>query len=81
MNNRFKYNVTPKANLDSMLIGKNYRFTALTNRLIRLEYSADGVFEDRASQVVFHRDFPECKIVSEVIDGVLTAETEEVIIT
>jgi hypothetical protein len=64
-----------------MLIGKNYRFTALTNRLIRLEYSAEGVFEDRASQVVFHRDFPECKIVSEVIDGVLTAETEEVIIT
>ena len=81
MNNRFKYNVTPKANLDSMLIGKNYRFTALTSRLIRLEYSAEGVFEDRASQVVFHRDFPECKIVSEVIDGVLTAETEEVIIT
>ena len=79
--NRFKWPVSPKSNEGSMVIGKNYRFTALTSRLIRLEYSVDGIFEDRASQVVFHRDFPECKIVSEVIDGVLTAETEEVIIT
>ncbi|MBQ8202844.1 MAG: DUF5110 domain-containing protein [Clostridia bacterium] len=80
-NKRFKWNVTPNANPKSMLIGKSYRFTALTDRLIRLEYSPEGVFEDRASQVVFHRDFPECEIESRVEDGVVTAETKEVIIT
>ncbi|MBQ8202845.1 MAG: DUF5110 domain-containing protein [Clostridia bacterium] len=80
-NDRFVWKVSPKANEKSMLIGKNYRFTALTDRLIRLEYSYDGVFEDRASQVVFHRDFPECEIKSKVEDGVVTAETKEVIIT
>ncbi len=46
---RFKWDVSPKAKEKSMLIGKNYRFTALTDRLIRLEYSVDGIFEDRAS--------------------------------
>ncbi len=81
MNNRFKWKVTPKANENSMLIGKNYRFTALTDRLIRLEYSVDGIFEDRASQVVFHRDFPQCEIKGEVCGGVLTAETKEIVIT
>ena len=81
MNNRFKWKVSPKANEKSMLIGNNYRFTALTSRLIRLEYSAEGKFEDRATQVVFHRDFPECKFTANLSDGVLTAETDEIIIT
>ena len=81
MNNRFKWKVSPKANEKSMLIGNNYRFTALTDRLVRLEYSAEGVFEDRATQVVFHRDFPECKFSANLSDGILTAETDEIIIT
>ena len=28
-------------------------------RLVRLEYNADGEFEDRATQMVLYRDFPE----------------------
>ncbi|MBQ6714561.1 MAG: DUF5110 domain-containing protein [Clostridia bacterium] len=81
INKRFKWKVSPKANGKSMLIGNNYRFTALTDRLIRLEYSAEGKFEDRATQVVFHRDFPECKFSANLSDGILTAETDEIIIT
>ena len=34
------------------------RFTVLTPRLIRLEYSRDGRFEDRPSQVFWHRRQP-----------------------
>ena len=34
------------------------RFTVLTDRLIRIEYSEDESFADRASQSVFYRDFP-----------------------
>ena len=38
--------------------GKHYRITVLTPSLLRLEYSPDGVFEDRATQMVLNRDFP-----------------------
>lgn len=34
------------------------RFTVLTDRLIRMEWSEDGVFEDRASQAVVNRRLP-----------------------
>lgn len=46
--------------LDSNIIrGKNYRITILTDGLLRLEYSPDGIFEDRATQMAFFRDFPQ----------------------
>jgi alpha-glucosidase (family GH31 glycosyl hydrolase) len=44
-------------NTDNMITGNNYRLTLLTSRLIRMEYSADGCFEDRATQMVVNRDF------------------------
>ncbi|GEN94089.1 glycoside hydrolase family 31 protein [Pediococcus ethanolidurans] len=44
-------------NSESIIKGTNYRFTVLTERLIRLEYSDNGQFEDRTTQVVQNRDF------------------------
>ncbi|GEL06646.1 glycoside hydrolase family 31 protein [Salisediminibacterium halotolerans] len=38
--------------------GEHYRFTVLTEKMIRMEYSEDGIFEDRATQTVVNRDFP-----------------------
>ena len=38
--------------------GENYRITVLTDALLRLEYSADGIFTDAATQVVVNRLFP-----------------------
>ena len=38
--------------------GEHYRFTVLTPWLLRLEYSEDGIFEDRPSQCVLNRKFP-----------------------
>lgn len=43
---------------ESYIIGKKYRFTVLSPRLIRLEYSAKGVFEDRATSKIINRRFP-----------------------
>ena len=43
---------------ENTIIGKNYRFTILTDRLIRLEYSPKGIFEDRPTQRVIYRKFP-----------------------
>lgn len=37
--------------------GEHYRFTILTEGLVRLEYSREGQFEDRASQTVVNRKF------------------------
>lgn len=61
---RYIYEVTPKANDASVIQGEKYRFTVLTDRLIRLEYNEDGVFEDRATQVVVNRYFekPDFKV-------------------
>lgn len=41
-----------------MVVGDKYRISVLTEGLIRLEYSPDGIFEDRATQSVLFRDFP-----------------------
>ena len=46
------------SNKDTIIKGKNYRFTVLTDRLIRLEYSPSGTFEDRPTQRVIFRKFP-----------------------
>ena len=64
-----------------MVSGSKYRFTILTPSLIRMEYSKQGVFEDRASQSVFFRDFPENKFSTECSDGLLKIETENLIVT
>lgn len=49
------YQSEPKADSKAIIQGDKYRFTVLTSRLIRMEYSSNGVFEDRATQVVINR--------------------------
>ena len=43
---------------ENTITGQKYRFTILTERLIRLEYNPKGVFEDRTTQRVIKRNFP-----------------------
>jgi len=54
---KYRMTVTPLAKKDAIIKGENYRFTVLTERLIRIEYDENGVFEDRATQIVINRDF------------------------
>ncbi len=42
---------------ENMFLGEKFRFTFLTPRLVRMEYSGDGVFEDRPTQTVLNREF------------------------
>lgn len=42
---------------DNQISGENYRFTVITNKMIRMEYQADGQFEDGTTQAVVDRDF------------------------
>ena len=48
----------PLANPDSTVTGPHYRFTMLDDMVLRYEWSADGVFEDRASTFAINRSFP-----------------------
>lgn len=50
--------LNPKAHDATIVQGNHYRFTVLTEQLIRIEYSEHGVFEDRATQSIINRNFP-----------------------
>lgn len=49
----------------AIIQGEKYRFTVLTEEMIRLEYCKDGKFEDRATQCVIDRKFkvPEYQVI------------------
>ncbi len=48
----------PVANPDAQVIAGNARFTVLTDRLIRMEWSEDGKFEDNATLGIINRNLP-----------------------
>ncbi|QBR48336.1 TIM-barrel domain-containing protein [Leuconostoc kimchii] len=45
--------------MSNIVQGENYRFTIITDKLIRMEYSKDNHFEDRKTQFAQNRDFGE----------------------
>lgn len=48
----------PLANAESIVLGPQYRFSLLGDKILRYEWSEDGVFEDRASTFAINRNFP-----------------------
>lgn len=54
----FVLSTHPKARPEAIVQGPDYRFTVLTDRLIRLEYQAEGRFMDDATLRVICREFP-----------------------
>ena len=54
----------PKADDAAVVVAGNARFTVLTPQMIRMEWSEDGVFEDRATLTFVNRklDVPEFKV-------------------
>lgn len=73
---------TPSAAADpgATLIYKNVRFSMLTSRLIRMEWSEDGHFEDRASLVFLHRQQPVPQWRVQEHDDWLEIETAHLIV-
>lgn len=65
----------PAARPEATVVYENARFTVLTDRLIRMEWADDGVFEDRASLAIVQRDLPVPPFTSSVKKGVLTLRT------
>lgn len=57
-NPRYHFPRKPVADHGSVVSGDRYRFTILTEGLLRYEYAEDGIFEDRASTFVINRHLP-----------------------
>lgn len=55
---KFPFPIHGKCQSASIVAGEKYRFTVLTDCLLRLEYSPDSEFEDRPTLLATNRDFP-----------------------
>ncbi|HEX2620156.1 MAG TPA: TIM-barrel domain-containing protein, partial [Phototrophicaceae bacterium] len=64
----------------AVVIAENARFTILTSHLIRLEYSANGQFEDRASQPFWYRKQPVPVFTVNRTDTDLTIDTDNLVL-
>ena len=65
-----------KSHEDAIMQGSFYRFTVLTDRLIRLEYSKDGSFNDEITDFAKNRNFEVPKFKCEEDDNYLIITTK-----
>lgn len=70
------FDMRPKADERFVIKGDKYRITVLTEQMLRLEYSEDGVFEDRATRLAFNRSFDMPKFDTYSKDGLLHVVTK-----
>lgn len=76
MKDYYKREKNPLACRQNVICGEKYRITVLTDSLLRLEYSEQGKFEDRATQVVENRNFPAIEFKVERHSGGILLRTE-----
>lgn len=81
MNEKYRYKTTPVATDGAIIKGEKYRFTVLTSRLLRIEYSEDGYFEDRATQMAINRQFDVPEFTTSMSNGLLTITTKYIELT
>ncbi len=81
INDRYRYEISPLCDEKAIVKGEKFRFSILTPTLIRMEYSENGIFEDRATKAVINRKFtvPEFEVIEE--DGLLKIITSRLMIT
>ena len=77
MPDNYRLQLRPKARAEATITGDCWRFTVLTNALIRMEYQPEGLFTDEATQTILCRDFPvpDFQVVEE--EGRLEIVTEK----
>ena len=70
--------LNPVADPAAIVVSGNARFTVLTSRMIRIEYSSTKQFEDRATLAIVNRRLPVPAFSSEESDGYLYIRTADV---
>ncbi|MFH1197727.1 MAG: TIM-barrel domain-containing protein [bacterium] len=73
----FAQKYDPVANENAIVKIDKARFTVLTPRVIRMEWSEDKIFEDHASLVFVNRNLPVPNFSKEIKDNLLTIKTDE----
>ena len=68
----------PVADPAAVVVSGNARFTVLTSRMIRIEYSSTRQFEDRATFAIVNRRLPVPSYTTEETDGYLYIRTADV---
>lgn len=71
----------PQADPQAIVEAGRARFTVLTPRMIRIQYSARKIFEDRATFAVINRKLPVPSFTKEEHDGYLVIKTEALTLT
>ena len=71
----------PRANDSQTVVAGNARFTVLTPRMIRMEWSADGRFEDNATFGIVNRAFDDVSFRSSVTSSKVTIRTDALTLT
>lgn len=77
---RIRFRGQPAAHPDSVIVLGNVRFTVLTNRLIRMEWSQAGVFEDRSTYAFPTRLAAPPEFNFEKQDGLLIIRTDSLVL-
>ena len=73
---QFELHLESKPNPEAVVQTSSWRFTLLTSRLIRIEYDPNGRFEDRPSQIFWHRNWPAPAYKDSIHNGNLEIKTE-----
>ena len=64
------------ANKDCVFKGNKYCITVLTERLVRLEYNENGIFENYPTELAWYRNFPKPEFTVEETNKVLNISTK-----
>lgn len=76
LGNQFKVSLSKGlANNECVFKGKYYRITVLTERLLRLEYNPNGIFNDNLTELVVNRNFEKPNFVVNQNNDVLQINT------
>ena len=62
---------------DKTIVVGDVRVSVITDRILRIERSVDGIFEDRATQVVFDRNFAKPHFTYEKSEDKLVVSTQK----
>ena len=74
---RFSVGCSSQIDKDKTLIFDNIRVSVITDRILRVERSMDGVFEDRPTQVVFERNFAKTHFKYAKNDNKIVVKTQK----
>ena len=72
---QFKLNINSKAKDENIIKGQKFRITILSELLIRFEYNENGIFEDRATEMVINRNLDKVNFEKVTMDNTIYIST------